>query len=275
MTTTLRPTAPLHRSADGARSRPYQVCVNSRPVGAIELAADPAKGPGVGQIRSLYIEEPDRRRGRGTVAALAAEEVLRSWRCTQVEAQIPAGTDADTARRLATALGYVERNRAMAKDLAGPAPTLPEGCSARPMAEEEYPAWLEDTKAKYVRMWIERGLSEEEAYAKSEQDHAQLLPDGLGTPDMWITCLLDGGEVAGTIWVAGQEGSRYVYWVQVTEEFRGRGHGRTLMNLAERDARAAGVGRLALNVYTHNTSAVRLYESLGYQPVSYTVCKPL
>ncbi|SDJ89848.1 GNAT family N-acetyltransferase [Streptomyces indicus] len=273
MTTTLRPTAPLHRSADGARSRPFQVCVNSRPVGSVELATHPAYGPSVGRIRSLHIEEPDRRRGRGTVAALAAEEVLRSWRCTRVEAQIPA--DADVALRLAAALGYVERNRAMAKELIGPAPVLPEGCRARPMAEEEYPAWLEDTKAKYVRTWIERGLSEEAAHAKSEADHAQLLPDGLGTPDMWITCLLDGEDVAGTIWVAGQEDGRYVYWVQVEEAYRGRGHGRTLLQLAERDARAAGAARIALNVFTENTPALRLYESLGYVPTSHTVYKPL
>ncbi len=273
MTTTLRPTAPLHRSADGARSRPYQVCVNSRPVGTVELATHPAYGPTVGQIRSLHIEEADRRRGRGTVAALAAEEVLRGWRCTRVEAQIPA--DAKVALRLATALGYVERNRAMTKDFTGPAPELPEGCSARPMTEAEYPAWLDDTKVKYAQLWIERGLSEEQAHAKSEREHAEMLPDGLGTPDMWITSLLDGDDLAGTIWVAGQEQGHYVYWVQVAEAFRGRGHGRTLMVVAEHAARAAGVERIALNVYTHNTPALRLYESLGYRPTSYSVHKPL
>ncbi|MFI6939951.1 GNAT family N-acetyltransferase [Streptomyces sp. NPDC050418] len=273
MTTTLRPTAPLQRNSDGARSRPYQVCVNSRPVGAIELATDPDAGPDAGRIRSLHIEEPDRRRGRGTVAALAAEEVLRSWRCSRVEARIPA--DAEAALRLATTLGYVERNRAMAKDLTGPAPELPGGCSARAMTEDEYPAWLADTKAKYVRMWTERGLTEDQAHARSESDHARMLPDGLATPDMWITCLLDAGEVAGTIWVAGEETGRYVYWVQVDESFRGRGHGRSLMLAAEREARAAGVRRMALNVYTHNTPALRLYESLGYRPTSYSLHKPL
>ncbi|MER7177220.1 GNAT family N-acetyltransferase [Streptomyces mesophilus] len=273
MTTTLRPTAPLHRSADGARSRPFQVCVNSRPVGAIELATHPAYGPTVGQIRSLRIDEPDRRRGRGTVAALAAEEVLRSWRCTRVEAQIPA--DAAAALRLAGALGYVERNRGMAKDLTGPAPALPEGYRARPMAEDEYPVWLADTKIKYARTWMDRGVPEEQAYAKSESDHARLLPDGLGTPDMWFTCLLDGDDVAGIIWVAGQEEGRYVYWVQVEEAYRGRGHGRTLMLLAEHEAREAGVGRIALNVFSDNTTARRLYESLDYRPVSHSVYKPL
>lgn len=65
MTTTLRPTEPLQRGADGALSRHYTVCVNSRPVGAIHLATHPSFGPAVAQIRDLRIEEPDRGRGRG------------------------------------------------------------------------------------------------------------------------------------------------------------------------------------------------------------------
>ncbi|WP_415948623.1 GNAT family N-acetyltransferase [Streptomyces sp. KLOTTS4A1] len=273
MTTTLRPTAPLHRSADGARSRPYQVCVNSRPVGAIELATDPPYGPEVGRIGSLRIDEADRRRGRGTVAALAAEEVLRGWRCTRVEARIPA--DAKAALRLATALGYSERNRQLAKSLDGLVPDLPADCRARPMTEEEFPAWLEASKADYLRMWTGRGLTPEQARARSESVHARLLPEGLGTPDVWITCVLDGDEVAGTVWSAGVETGRYVHWVQVGEAFRGRGHGRSLMLLAEQEARAAGAERIALNVCADNAPALRLYESLGYRPTSYSMYKPL
>lgn len=62
MTTTLRPTEPLQHAADGTRSRRYQVCVNSRPVGEIHLATHAVFGPSVAQIRRLRIEEPDRRR---------------------------------------------------------------------------------------------------------------------------------------------------------------------------------------------------------------------
>lgn len=77
MTTTLRPVEPLQHAADGTRSRRYQVCVNSRPVGAIRLATSSAFGDTVAEILDLRIEEPDRGRGRATVAALAAEEVDR------------------------------------------------------------------------------------------------------------------------------------------------------------------------------------------------------
>src|SRR3954471_13929870 len=103
MTTTLRPTEPLQLADDGTRSRRYQVCVNSRPVGAIHLGTSPAFGDTVARILDLRIQEPDRRRGRATVAALAAEEVARGWGCRQIETGLPAG--AEPALRLFETLG--------------------------------------------------------------------------------------------------------------------------------------------------------------------------
>ncbi len=139
MTTTLRPTEPLQRDADGARSRRYQVCVNSRPVGAIHLGTDPVFGDSVAKILDLRIDEPDRRRGRGTVAALAAEEVVRGWGCRRIEAAVPG--DPPAALRLATALGYVLRNRRMDKALGATPPDLPAGSRGRPMTEAEFVGW--------------------------------------------------------------------------------------------------------------------------------------
>ncbi|WNI14714.1 GNAT family N-acetyltransferase [Actinacidiphila sp. ITFR-21] len=118
MTTTLRPTGPERREADGTRARTYAVCVNSRVVGGIALSTDRRFGPSVGRIDALSVDEADRRRGRGTVAALAAEEVLRYWGCARVETSVPA--DAEHALRITAALGYTERNRSMAKSLGVP-----------------------------------------------------------------------------------------------------------------------------------------------------------
>ncbi|MFD0358936.1 GNAT family N-acetyltransferase, partial [Streptomyces sp. NPDC127110] len=72
----------------------------------------------------------------------------------------------------------------------------------------------------------------------------------------------------------GGEGS-YVYDVAVAEEHRGRGYGRDLMLLAERTAVAAGHRTLALHVFTANTPALRLYESMGYRPTDLNYGKEL
>ncbi|MFI9615560.1 GNAT family N-acetyltransferase [Streptomyces sp. NPDC052023] len=273
MTTTLRPTEPLQRAADGTLSRHYQVCVNSRPVGAVHLGTSAAFGHSVARILALRIEEPDRRRGRGTVAALAAEEVARGWGCRQIEAAVPG--DAEAALRLITALGYVPRNRGMEKHLGDTPPELPAGSLARPMTEADFAAWLVHESEHYARTWIERGVPEAQAYAKARDDHDRLLPDGVATDDMLFSVLEHDRTRVGTLWVALQDDKAYVFDVETDAAHRGRGHGRTLMLLAERQTIAAGLHVLGLNVFAGNTPAERLYESLGYETTRRTFYKTL
>ncbi|GAB2854705.1 GNAT family N-acetyltransferase [Streptomyces deserti] len=273
MTTTLRPAEPLQENADGTRSRRYQVCVNSRPVGAIHLGTHPVFGDAVARILDLRIEEPDRRRGRGTVAALAAEEVARGWGCRRVEATVPA--DAEAAFRLATALGYVVRNRNMEKALGGTPPVLPGRSRARPMTEAEFGPWLVKGKEDYARDWIERGVPEAEARAKSDKDHATLLPDGRTTHGMIFSVLEHEGTPVGALWLALRRNRAFVFDVETDAAHRGKGHGRSLMLLAEAQAIAAAKRIIGLNVFAGNTPAERLYASLGYETTQYALYKPL
>ncbi|QUC60701.1 MULTISPECIES: GNAT family N-acetyltransferase [unclassified Streptomyces] len=273
MTTTLRPTEPLQRGADGALSRHYSVCVNSRPVGAIHLATHPSFGTAVAQIRDLRIDEPDRRRGRGTVAALAAEEVARGWGCGQLEVRVPA--DAGPALRLATMLGYVHRNRGMEKQLGATAPELPAGSRARPMTQAEFEPWARRGIVEYTRDWTERGVPETEARARSERDNRQLVERGLVTEEARYSVLEHEGVRVGVLWVEFVDDKAFVYDVESEEAFRGRGHGRSLMLLAEAQAIASGRRVLGLNVFAGNTPAERLYESLGYTTVGYSMYKSL
>jgi ribosomal protein S18 acetylase RimI-like enzyme len=273
MTTTLRPAEPLQHHADGTRSRRYRVCVNSRPVGLIHLSTHPVFGPGVALILDLRIDEADRRRGRGTVAALAAEEVARGWGCKRIEAAVPA--DAEAAVRLVSALGYVRRNRGMEKQLGTAPPELPAGSRGRPLTQDEYGPWLEQGKEHYAQSWMDRGVPAAEAWAKSEDDYARLLPQGPATAGMLLSVLEHEGTPVGTLWLAIADDRAFVYNVEADERHRGRGHGRSLMLLAEAQAVAAGRRVLGLNVFAGNTPAERLYESLGYRPVRYALYKEL
>ncbi|MFJ6699668.1 GNAT family N-acetyltransferase [Streptomyces sp. NPDC091272] len=278
MTTTLRPTGPLRTSTDGARSRDYEVCVNSRPVGTAQLATEPDFGNKVGRISALRIDEADRRRGRGTVAVLAAEEVLRGWGCDQVAVSLPA--DTEPALRMATALGYVERSRNMLKELHPEPPALPAHVSARPVTPAEYDAWRRKEAVSFAQSWIDRGVSAEQARAKAAASERKFLPGGLATPHTWISHLLHDGAPVGLLWVGRNEiepgrWTAFVYDVEVVEGERGKGYGRALMTLAERTARQAGDRRLALHVFTSNTPARSLYESLGYRTTSFNSYKQL
>ncbi|MFE4261513.1 GNAT family N-acetyltransferase [Streptomyces sp. NPDC056883] len=273
MTTTLRPSGPLQQSTGGARSRPYEIRVNSRRVGALLLAADTPFGPTVAEIRDLAVEEPDRRRGRATVAALAAEEVLRGWGCRRIRVSVPAGSEGGL--RLAGSLGYAEYSRNMAKELPAGPPALSEGVAGRPMTEAEFESWHAAALESYAQDWVSRGMPAEAARAKSVNDHASMLPLGLASPGVSFSVLEAAGVPVGTVWVAPNGGDSYVYDVAVAEEHRGRGHGRDLMLLAEGTALAAGHRVLALHVFTDNVPALRLYESLGYRTTNFNYAKDL
>ncbi|MFB7179508.1 GNAT family N-acetyltransferase [Streptomyces sp. NPDC056257] len=279
MTTTLRPAQPLQQNTDGTRSRTYEVRVNSRRVGTLELATRSAAQPATGVIRDLWIDEPDRRRGRGTVAALAAEEVLRSWRCTGIAVSVPA--DAGPALRMATALGYRETGRVMVKELPAEPPALPAGSTGRPMTPAEFDAWLEVEIVDYAPRLVSPGMTEEQGVAASRAEHARMLPAGRETPGTAFH-VVEGpqGEILGSVWVGERElpglGTvPYVYDVRVEPGHRGRGHGRTLMLLAEHSALAAGARHLGLYVVEGNTPARRLYESLGYRDTTVNAVKEL
>ncbi|MEO3975235.1 GNAT family N-acetyltransferase [Streptomyces sp. CAU 1734] len=278
MTTTLRPTGPLQQEAGGRRSRAYEVCVNSRAVGRVEVATLPSVGPRTGTIHSLRIDEPDRRRGRATVAALAAEEVLRGWNCTQV--QVAVAPEEVAAGRLVTVLGYTERSRNMAKPLTAESVPPPEGAGIRPMNEAEFAVWWDEGLESYARSWAERGLPPDEARAKAEADRDAGLPAGLATPGVRLDVLEWRGSPVGLLYLGAREirpgePGAWVYDIEVAPDARGRGHGRTLLLHAERAAAEAGQDRIGLHVFAGNTPALRLYESLGYRTTGVNFAKPL
>ncbi|MEV4558040.1 GNAT family N-acetyltransferase [Kitasatospora sp. NPDC049285] len=275
MTTTLRPEGPEEPVAGGGRSRRWQILVNGHPVGGLRTTARRRAG----EISELAVRL-GRRRGRATVAALAAEEVLRDWGCTRIDVTVP--EEAGPALGLAHALGYTERMRNLAKRL-DRLPPLPGGLTDRPISAAEYPDWQEAAKADYRSELIASGLTPAEAAEKAETDHRRALPDGPATPGTALRRLVDrDGAVVGTLWVALRQDrlpdGRPLAWVMVVEvdpAHRGRGHGRALMQLAERECLAAGVRDLGLNVFSDNRVAIGLYDSLGYRITRRTLGKPL
>jgi ribosomal protein S18 acetylase RimI-like enzyme len=140
----------------------------------------------------------------------------------------------------------------------------------RRMREEEWPAWLERSRAAYAQQMVTMGeMGSAEAREKAAADFAHLLPDGVATKRHHLLAAEHGGEVVGYLWLGERWASPdgpvgWVYDVEVLEPFRRRGHGRALMRLAEEEVRRLGLAAIGLNVFAGNTGAIALYADLGY-----------
>ena len=82
-------------------------------------------------------------------------------------------------------------------------------------------------------------------------------------PDRFLICLT-GDEIVGTIMV-GYEGHRgWINYLAVAPDHRRQGHGRALMQEAERRLKASGCPKINLQVRSANQSAIAFYQRLGY-----------
>ena len=88
-------------------------------------------------------------------------------------------------------------------------------------------------------------------------------------PDAAVFVVESGDGIVGRLSIARDPhpASAHVadLGLMVARHHRRRGAGRALMLAAERWAGRAGIAKLELHVFPHNTPAIALYESLGYR----------
>ncbi|MBD3926858.1 GNAT family N-acetyltransferase [Nocardioides cavernae] len=147
---------------------------------------------------------------------------------------------------------------------------MADGLVLRPMTQHEYDTYRTRSVQDYAREIAEaRGLDPADALATAEGEFAELLPDGLPSPGMHLwTAVTGDGEAVGLGWLELRRKtsgvSAWVYDVHLDADRRGQGLGRQLMEALHEQARELGATTIALNVFGHNTAAIRLYDSLGY-----------
>ncbi len=141
----------------------------------------------------------------------------------------------------------------------------------RPMTQEEYVAYRARSENDYAHEMAASGqLDLDAAVKRSAVEFAELLPEGLATAGMhlWAAETGDPAESAGIGWIELRQRasgiSAWVYDVKVDAARRGQGLGRALMEALHQAAGDLGATSIALNVFGHNTTAIHLYDSLGY-----------
>ena len=139
----------------------------------------------------------------------------------------------------------------------------------RPMTEEEYVVWRERSEREYAaEIATSRDLDPAAAEAASRGEFAQLLPDGLASPDMHLFTAVVDDEPIGIGWFELRQRasgtSAWIFDIRVDSGRRGRGWGRGLLEALHDTARELGATSMTLNVFGDNPTAIRLYETSGY-----------
>ena len=149
-----------------------------------------------------------------------------------------------------------------------------------PMTESELKTFLEKAIPEYAADRVRAGhWSEAEALERSRRSYAELLPQGVKTKNNYLfrIQLDESGEKIGMIWMK-HEALRprgFIYEIVLDEAQRGKGYGKQAMLALEKFAKGMGLESIGLHVFTHNTAAVRLYESLGYEVTNQNMTKKL
>jgi len=140
--------------------------------------------------------------------------------------------------------------------------------------DEQFAERIPRAKAAYAEHLRGTGMPADRAAAKSEEDHARLLPDGRPrSGDQLLTVMVDGSP-GGLVWLGPRDENPDAWWVwqiEVDEALRGRGVGRAAMVQVQEVARASGAQSLSLNVFGDNVAARRLYDSPGFRTTTLQV----
>jgi ribosomal protein S18 acetylase RimI-like enzyme len=155
--------------------------------------------------------------------------------------------------------------------------STPPPVTLRAMTDEEFAVWFEHTQVGYAAaIGPARALTPEQALVQSRKETAELLPDGLATKEhlIWSACTADG-TVVGNLWIRARKPVPFIFNIEVSEDQRGHGYGRAIMLAGEGECRSRGFDRLELNVFGDNSTAIALYDSLGYVTVAQQMRKDL
>ena len=151
-----------------------------------------------------------------------------------------------------------------------------------PMRPERFGAFAEEEIAGYAHDNVSAGRWPEiGALERSRDELAELLPQGLATPEHFLYEILahDGGPTVGSLWVHIERKhgavSAYVYDIEIEPAFRRQGHAERALQALEGIAAAAGASGVGLNVFADNAGAQALYRKLGYVTTNFNMHKTL
>jgi len=152
----------------------------------------------------------------------------------------------------------------------------------RPMSEEAYDEYVNNSVPNYAREKVASGEWQEEASIERARDvFNEMLPQGLKTPDNYLFEVIDewNDTPVGVLWITTRERAgqkiAYICDVYIDSDQQSKGHASRALRALEDKVRSMGLSGIGLQVFGHNESAFRLYKRLGYLPVNFFMFKEL
>ena len=149
----------------------------------------------------------------------------------------------------------------------------------RPMSDLEFNTWLAEALPAYAADKVASGQwAADAALALSNNEHDELLPQGLLTVDNHLYSIVDAdGSPVGMLWFAVRTKFNariaYVFDIDVWPVHQRQGHGTRAFAALEAEVQRLGLAGIALHVFGHNTGAQALYARLGFQPTNISLYK--
>jgi ribosomal protein S18 acetylase RimI-like enzyme len=116
------------------------------------------------------------------------------------------------------------------------------------------------------------------ARARAEAAHEAFFHHGEPAPGHHFWNVTADGVQVARVWVGphpDRVDGAWLYYIEVPESARGRGHGRAALAAVEARLARDGVREMGLNVLTGNEPARHLYSTAGYTETGVAMRKPL
>jgi len=134
----------------------------------------------------------------------------------------------------------------------------------------EFEYFLENSIKNYADEKVKAGnWKQEEALDKAKDDFNKLLPNGMETEENILYSIKSEDENAGWLWLGRKKEndgnlSMFIFDLMLFEQYRGKGFGKEVMNLIDKEALKYNCIKVGLHVFGHNIVARKLYQNTGY-----------
>ncbi len=151
-----------------------------------------------------------------------------------------------------------------------------------PMEQKDFEIFMEKAIGIYAQDNIKSGTWQpEEANEKSREEFLRLLPDGLKTKDQFLFTILEEKNriKIGVIWVqvkmASPHRRAFICDFIIDPQYRGQGYGKSSLQALDDKLAQMKVESVSLHVFAHNSTAVDLYEKMGFSPTNLYMSKKI